>query len=130
MSVADELRKLADLKAEGLLTEAEFEAQKAVLLAIGRDPSPDVGKHSNGVRRDKGKIAVYIFVAIFMVGLTLFLAVDRSPEARSKAGITRAVNECRKDAERPGNTFSEMSRISVRCRSLEQSFIERYGHAP
>ena len=32
-STADELKKLADLKASGHLTEAEYEAQKAKLLA-------------------------------------------------------------------------------------------------
>lgn len=32
-SVADELAKLADLKAKGILTEEEFQAQKAKLLA-------------------------------------------------------------------------------------------------
>jgi len=32
-SSADELAKLADLKAKGVLTDAEFEAQKAKLLA-------------------------------------------------------------------------------------------------
>jgi hypothetical protein len=32
-SVADELAKLADLKARGLLTDEEFQAQKAKLLA-------------------------------------------------------------------------------------------------
>jgi hypothetical protein len=31
-SVADELRKLADLRGEGILTEAEFQEQKARLL--------------------------------------------------------------------------------------------------
>lgn len=33
LSVADELAKLADLKAKGVLTEEEFKAQKAKLLA-------------------------------------------------------------------------------------------------
>jgi hypothetical protein len=32
-STADDLAKLADLKAQGVLTDAEFEAQKAKLLA-------------------------------------------------------------------------------------------------
>jgi Short C-terminal domain len=32
VSIADELRKLADLKAQGVLTDAEFEAQKQRLL--------------------------------------------------------------------------------------------------
>ena len=32
-SSADELAKLADLKAKGVLTDAEFEAQKAKLLS-------------------------------------------------------------------------------------------------
>ncbi len=32
-NTADELSKLADLKAQGVLTDAEFEAQKAKLLA-------------------------------------------------------------------------------------------------
>ncbi len=32
-STADQLSKLADLKAQGVLTEAEFEAQKAKILA-------------------------------------------------------------------------------------------------
>jgi hypothetical protein len=32
---ADELTKLADLRDRGVLTEAEFEAQKAKLLAAG-----------------------------------------------------------------------------------------------
>lgn len=35
VSVADELRKLGDLLAQGLLTKEEFEAQKARLLAGG-----------------------------------------------------------------------------------------------
>lgn len=33
MSIAEELSKLADLKAKGILTQAEFDAQKAKLLA-------------------------------------------------------------------------------------------------
>lgn len=33
--VADELKKLADLRDRGVLTEAEFETQKAKLLASG-----------------------------------------------------------------------------------------------
>ena len=32
-STADDLAKLADLKAQGVLTDAEFEAQKAKLLS-------------------------------------------------------------------------------------------------
>ena len=32
-STADELAKLADLKAKGVLTDAEFDKQKAALLA-------------------------------------------------------------------------------------------------
>ena len=32
-SSADELAKLADLKAKGVLTDAEFEAQKAKMLS-------------------------------------------------------------------------------------------------
>jgi hypothetical protein len=34
-SVADQLTKLADLKDRGVLTDAEFEAQKAKLLSGG-----------------------------------------------------------------------------------------------
>jgi len=33
--VASQLSSLADLKSEGVLTEAEFEAQKAKILAAG-----------------------------------------------------------------------------------------------
>ena len=32
-STADQLSKLADLKSQGVLTDAEFEAQKAKILA-------------------------------------------------------------------------------------------------
>lgn len=35
MSVADELKKLADLQAQGILTQADFDGQKAKLLSEG-----------------------------------------------------------------------------------------------
>ena len=38
---ADELTKLADLKAQGVLTDAEFEQQKAKLLGLSRTPLDD-----------------------------------------------------------------------------------------
>ena len=40
-SSADQLHKLADLKSQGVLTDAEFEAQKAKILASW---APRVGK--------------------------------------------------------------------------------------
>ena len=47
MSVADELKKLAELRDSGVLTEAEFEKQKAKVLgeqAPGPSPSPTDSK--------------------------------------------------------------------------------------
>lgn len=38
MSVADEIRKLAELKKEGLLTDSEFQAQKKKVLCSNEDP--------------------------------------------------------------------------------------------
>lgn len=35
MSIADEIKKLGDLRNQGLITDAEFEGQKAALLAGG-----------------------------------------------------------------------------------------------
>lgn len=33
MSIADELKKLAELRSQGVLSDAEFEAQKSALLS-------------------------------------------------------------------------------------------------
>lgn len=45
--IADELKKLADLKKDGVLTEEEFNQQKTVLLGTPKEQVPDEAKSTN-----------------------------------------------------------------------------------
>ena len=48
-STADQLTKLADLKAKGVLTDAEYEQQKAKLLELATEiAGPSPGESSDG----------------------------------------------------------------------------------
>lgn len=68
MSVADELKKLAELRDSGVLTEAEFQQQKARVLSGGKVAPPDAKK--------KGKGNLPIVLVVMAVGLGIaFLAL-------------------------------------------------------
>jgi hypothetical protein len=65
-SIADELRKLADLRAEGLLTDAEFATQKARLLGMQRpemDPGQPVWSGRHGQGRDLIKLTLGLHIS-------------------------------------------------------------------
>lgn len=55
-SVADDLTKLANLLERGLLTEAEFQAQKAALLGAG--PAPSAGPGTNQAIQEARKYGI------------------------------------------------------------------------
>ena len=77
-STADELTKLSQLKDQGVITDAEFAAQKAKILAAARRPAPD----PTVVRRTAGRSLV--------VGCSPGAPDDRPPRLRlDVAGMSR-----------------------------------------
>jgi hypothetical protein len=69
MSASDEIAKLAQLRDGGILTEAEFQAQKIALLAGQQSPTPafpTIGKSAKGIG-----IGCLVLVGLAMLPATI-----------------------------------------------------------
>ncbi|MGI8364856.1 OB-fold protein [Sphingomonas paucimobilis] len=64
-NVSEELTRLAQLRDQGVLTDAEFEAQKAALLNAGSTPPPHVEPARK--RPSKAGIGCLVLIAILVV---------------------------------------------------------------
>ena len=126
MSVADELRKLADLKKEGLLTEEEFEAQKAILLEVDVDTDAPA-------KRIGGLPVIVRLLLGAAVGFGILLLLGHcqpSAEATEKGKAREAIKFCWSETERKALT-PEAQRFTARtCEFMEDEFRKKYGHEP
>lgn len=74
MSVADELRKLAELLREGLITREEFDQQKAALLGTARDRPGELRRNS-GTPPDARRLPRWLWIVVLAAaGLALIVA--------------------------------------------------------
>lgn len=127
MSVADEIRKLADLKSEGLLTETEFEAQKAVLLEPDDEVSeaiPPKGQRASLLLRLLLGTAV-LFGLIFALGWW-----EPGPEAIEKQRARDAIKLCWSETERKALSPGQQRFTAQTCEFMEGEFRKQYGHNP
>ncbi|WP_202109419.1 SHOCT domain-containing protein [Bordetella sp. 15P40C-2] len=84
MAVADELSKLAELKDRGLLTESEFEAQKAKLL-VGDQQAPPPTEPM--VKEEKKGSPVFITLLVVAGIVFAFLYSERQLEIAPRCAL-------------------------------------------
>ena len=118
MSLADELKKLAELKDAGVLTQDEFDSQKQKLLAdresTAQTPTPDT--HDEEMERwvqkrkadKRARLIGMVFVALIVVGGVGIFIQSRTggPTAKERAAAAEAMMQ----ATSPGNIRIETTK--------------------
>lgn len=92
MSIADELTKLNDLRAQGIITDAEFEQRKRVLLGTTNAKSASVkyAEWSEVPTKNKWWFQALLTIVVFPIGLLFLLffkAYHKKEGAVAKVGI-------------------------------------------
>ena len=86
MSVADDLSKLAELRDKGVLSQEEFDTQKAKLLAVAPAAEPPLPpKNKSFLARGCLIAAGLFFLLVLLVGI---LAPDRADTPTSPGAVT------------------------------------------
>lgn len=128
MSIADELQKLAGLRDAGVLSEAEFNQQKARALAA--EP-PETGAPESAHKRSSKAAAVFVAIVLFVVVvLAMLLESERSPEAKAKDRERAAIKLCWDEQKRKSLTLDEQRFIAGACELMERDFLDKYRHKP
>ncbi|MCX5592542.1 SHOCT domain-containing protein [Alcaligenes endophyticus] len=127
MSVADELRKLDDLRKDGLLSNAEFERQKAVLLGEDRpleDPQRQ-GRSGFSIAFRLMLGAVVVFVLLLLLG-----QCKLSEGLTEKQNARNSIKYCWEETERKALSPSEQRFTARTCEYMESEFEKKYGYQP
>lgn len=84
MSIADEIAKLKELRADGTITEAEFERQKQILLTGEASPSEDLPSWDKITVHRKWWFQIALLLILTPIGL--FLTVFVPAYKKNKSG--------------------------------------------
>lgn len=140
MSVADEIRKLADLKNEGLLTEEEFESQKRLLLSDlsankPADQSQDavpLGKVAEAAPSNRSFFTPTkaLVIAVGVIGIIVILLWGGGPESKDRQKERDVIKLCWSDYKKKSNSHESMRFIASVCEKLENDFERKHGLKP
>jgi len=132
MSVADELMKLADLKGQGILTEEEFQQQKAIVLNQSKAPAPSPQQPTQAesedpflaeleVEEEVGRLQSRRNIRIILVTLVLFAigggtyygldtsgALEEEPDVQGMAALVFQRLKCKKGKRRDCLVYEPM----------------------
>lgn len=135
MSLADELSKLASLKERGVLSPAEFEAQKEKLLAAElATVTPSVTSDQPDSDKEKGGGGLLKVLLWLGGGIAAFLifgaSVGSSPEAKARMAAKDAISLCWKEQERKSLAPGTQRFIAGTCEKMEADYRTQFGRNP
>lgn len=85
-NVSEELTRLAQLRDQGVLTDAEFEAQKAALLNTGSTPPPP----AEPARKSPSKAGIGCLILIAILVVLYVIGSNASSDSTSGTDATKA----------------------------------------
>ena len=127
MSVADELKKLAELRDSGVLTEAEFQKQKAKAMS-GQAQTVQSAEVTPEKKKGMGIFPMTLIGAAVLFGIFLVIGAtaDDGPGSAIQDGL--AIDSCWKEHDRKSIAPAEKRFIAGACEKMEREFQERHGY--
>lgn len=127
MSVADELKKLAELRDSGVLTEAEFQAQKEKAMSGQPQSVPPVAAMPEK-KKGMGVFPMLLIGAAVLFGIFLVIGAtaDDGPGSAIHDGL--AIDSCWGEHDRKSIAPAEKRFMAGACEKMEREFQERHGY--
>lgn len=128
MSDVDDLERLAEMKARGVLSEDEFQSAKAKIIGGIKKPlviPPPAASPSKpmGWLAKTSIVVVVLIVAFFAYGAIKL----NSPEGQAKAKDRAAIDLCWQDYERKNLDAAQKKFVADTCYRMQGDFRARYG---